>query len=116
MWLHRQLQLLTLGGGGCSLPLFLGTALGAQLAQVIVEASPDVCAAARACFGVAEAEAAGNLQLMLGRAEQCLEGSSRDADVVIIDLEDEGRAPPLPLCTDLQRKMNEVGWSALVQV
>ena len=83
-------RIAVLGAGACSLPAFLHDALpGATIDAV--ELSPDVCAAARACFGVSALEGSARFTLHEACAFVWLAAAPpRSLDLIIVDMEARG--------------------------
>ena len=83
-------RIAVLGAGACALPAFLHEALpGATIDAV--ELSGDVCAAARACFGVAELEGSPRFALHEACAFEWLAAAKPSSlDVIIVDMEVSG--------------------------
>ena len=83
-------RIAVLGAGACALPAFLHEALPSATIDA-VELSGDVCAAARACFGVAALEGSPRFALHEACAFDWLAAAPpRSLDLIIVDMEVSG--------------------------
>jgi hypothetical protein len=83
----RPLRVAVIGAGACALPAFLHSALPRATIEA-VEVSAEVCAAARAHFGVAELEASDRFRLVEGCGFEWLAtAAAGSTDVLIVDME-----------------------------
>jgi spermidine synthase len=93
-----HIQLLVLGGGGCSVPSFMYTALKPDypgLEVDVVELNREVCAVARKYFGVAELEATSRGAFVLHRKDarvhlRDMVHRGETVDMLVVDMEDGG--------------------------